>query len=184
MSVPQTKEKVPFVGTVVGPYMGYKQLLHITQPDRKLKSTFRLSHEWWPERTMETAQCMVAPCIPYFGRALPPHPATDDRVPHEDHSCGYYMHYAFQGAAKASTHNGIHTAQGMGYHCIALVAAWGDVVHHKKGLRSSDMEVVGFYRGGDDLSTEISALAEEMGLPCLDLAGLDALAKDMGVLCV
>jgi hypothetical protein len=186
MSAPQPKEKVPFVGTVLGPYMGYKQLLHITQPDRKLASTFRLLHEWWPERTMETAQCIMAPVIHYFGAHLPPHPsgAGDQRVPHEEHSCGYYMCYRFQEATNGtSAHNRIAATQGTGYDCIALVAAWGDVIHHEKGLRSSHMEIAAFYRGGDNLSTEIEDLAELMGVPCLDLAGLDALAKDMGVLC-
>jgi hypothetical protein len=66
---------------------------------------------------------------------------------------------------------------------IALVAAWGDVVHHKTGLRSSHMEIVALCQWFDPQDAKTQRLAEEMDVPFTDLNGLHALAKDMGVLC-
>jgi hypothetical protein len=149
---------VPFVGTVFGPYVGFKSMEYRdTVGKKRIVSAYRSSVEWWPHRTVEVADCRVS------DSAINPKPTH--LVPADGHWCGFYMFCEIEAAVETALltrHTNPHITD-----FVAMVAAWGDVVHHESGLRSSHMEIIALHNGPYDFPRGRQELASEMGVPYL-----------------
>lgn len=159
-------KEVPHVGTTVGPVVGYKVL---ESDGPRVVSCFKRSYEWWPKRTSETADCRPA--------------LTGDRqhwVPHDRHTCGFYLFYELQRAM----HDALEykSVKNRVYDFVALVAAWGRVVHHERGCRASHMEILAVHNGPYHFRDELESLAAAMDLPFLTTKELQQFAAESGVL--
>lgn len=163
--------EVPYVGTVIGPYVGWKCLEYDGRKSPKVVSPYKPSFKWWPERTLVKADCR-----PTVGGKC------DHDIPDERHSCGYYLYYDLDDAiadAKSFT-----TTRPIVSNFVAMVCAWGKVIHHDSGLRSSHMEIVALHDGPYSFRDCLKDVASEMGIPCLGRDELYELAKETGVLVV
>jgi hypothetical protein len=166
--LPHNKDTdIPFVGTTIGPYVGFRVFEYDGRNSPKVMSPYKDTFQWWPKRTREKAYCW-------------PDPTSSHDAPVDDHACGYYLYYELDDAV--TTASRFKTALPLLCEFVGLVAAWGAVVHHEKGLRSSDMEILAFHDGPYDLKSKIEEVADEMGVPYLKTDDLLEFAKESGVL--
>jgi hypothetical protein len=168
--VPQNQdEEIPYVGTVFGPYVGYKVLEYDGREDHRIVSCYKDKYEWWPNRTSEEADCRPG----YMGATV--HDRLDEK-----HTCGYYLFYDLDEAIKVARR--FVTVRPVVSDFVALVAAWGSVVHHRLGLRSSQMEILAFHDGNYKLKDDLEEVAALMDIPYLKRGELEELAKESGVM--
>jgi hypothetical protein len=162
-------KEVPYVGMVLGPYCGFKVLEFDGRTSEKVVSAYKDTFEWWPKRSLEAADCRPA------NMGVPEH-----EVPDEKHTCGFYMYYEI-GDAITNAHL-FRTARPVVCEFVALVAAWGKVIHHQRGLRSSRMEVLAIHDGPYDFKGKLKDVAELMGIPYLKTPEILGMAKESGAI--
>lgn len=109
-------------------------------------------------------------------------PHTD--APEEKHTCGFYLHYDIDRAVSISRM--FHTTIPNRFDFVALVCAWGKVIHHETGCRSSEMEILALhddpYRLKVKFKAKLTHLGKLMDVPLLARHEIIELAKESGVL--
>lgn len=153
--------EVPFVGMTIGPIIGFKVYEYKGTEGPRILSPYRTTFEWWPNRSLEKADCRVSDshALTKTKRNI------QHKVPADGHWCGFYMYYELEDAqVNALMFHSTFLEVGV---FVCMVAAWGDVVHHESGTRSSNMEIVAFHDGPYDFPQGRQKLAEEMGVPYL-----------------
>lgn len=166
--------EVPYIGTTIGPICGFKVVEYDGRISPRIVSSYKSSFEWWPKRSSEVAECR-----PDFDLYDPHNDAPEDK-----HTCGFYLHYDIDRAVAISRM--FYTTHPDRFDFVALVCAWGKVIHHEIGCRSSEMEILALhddpYKLKVKFKSKLTHLGELMDVPLLARDEIIELAKESGVL--
>jgi hypothetical protein len=154
----------------IGPLMAYKVLEFSGVGEDRVVSPYRQSHRWWPEKSVEQADCRLSDSRRGFSHKVPSQPC----------SCGYYGYVDLDDALAC---RGLFRGYGIqNFYFVVLVAGWGDVVTHKTGFRSQYMDVAAVHDGPYQYRNQLEKFAWDLEIPMLNRNELMDFASEQGTI--